>query len=424
MINIPAGYLDQVTEKFNAIGAISELAIRKIDLRTLIDEFKDLLPADMSSYSKVLFITEGFPLGISVPSVPTAHLPKLRVGLSIASNLGEYTIALDKKHAFNGVFLANKSIDITAEHTAMSKALARTYGLVKLENMKDAKLSELEVEVFPYDVLYIATHGSQIEAQRNTYEYTTSDGEAHEIVISLGLGPTSSLHKIESVDGVEKTSDQWSKPQIKVWSQYMDNVVQKGQQLTPIKSERTLLQMRSLQFDPNPSGMGSGNTFNMLAGGYLPLAMVNACGSWNDISGSFVFAGCSSYIGTVLPVSNKTAVLYAESFFDNLFNHELINAAHLAKKDLPDDYTKSLYAFTGTFESKFDFSSGVDDPNGIDVLKRRMPTQIQKIEERIKELKGKEKQKIIEAYEVQEMYLKHELTGFEDAVDTAQKRRT
>jgi hypothetical protein len=390
----------------------------------MIEEFNNLLSeSDLTKYSKVLFVTEGIPLGIALSTVPTAHLPKLRVGLTIASNLGEYTTALTNKHAFNGTFLnlQDNGIKSDVEHKVMSDALLRTYGLVKLEDMKDAKLSELEVEVFPYDILYIATHGGQIEAELNTYEYTTSDGVEHEVVMSLGLGPTATMHKIESVDGILKDSENWKEDQIDVWKDYADNVIAKGQKLAPIKTERSLLQMRSLQFDPVSSGMGSGNTFRVLSGGYMPLVIVNACGSWNDLSGSFVFAGCSSYIGTTLPVTNDVAENYAKNFFENLFNDELINVAHKAKSGLSDDYHKSLYVFTGTFESKFDFKSSESDPSGIEVLKRRIPIEIDKIESRIKELEAEGNDKYIEAYKVESLYLTYELDRFQGALDKVEK---
>lgn len=421
MIDISPDYLAQVNSKLNKMADAKDRDVRKIDLNTLTDEFKALLPnEDFSKYNKVLFITEGFPLGIAIPDVPSAHLPKLRVGLTIAANLGEYTIALNRKHAFNGVFLRlpDKGITTKTEEDAMSDALLRTSGLVKHENMRDAKLGELTVEVFPYDILYIATHGGQIEANLNSYEYTMPDGTKHEVKMAVGIGPTATLHKIESVDGVQKDTNEWKKEQIDVWADYAEKVIRGGEKLNAFKTERVSLEMRTLQFEPASGDMGSGGTFNVLAGGYLPLVIVNACGSWNDLSGNFVFAGCSSYIGTILPVTNATAASYAVSFFDNLFCEELINAAHKAKHSLKDDYEKSLYVFTGTFESKFDFASGSDDPNGIEVLQRRIPQEIKKIEDRLKELESKESKKMLEAYKVQAMYLEHELSDFIDVVNS------
>jgi hypothetical protein len=217
-----------------------------------------------------------------------------------------------------------------------------------------------------------------------------------------------------------KDSKDWKDEQINVWADYAEKVIRGGQKLTALKSEKKRLEMRTLQFEPTAAGMGSGGTFNVLAGGHLPLVIVNACGSWNDLSGSFIFAGCSSYIGTILPVTNGTAEKYAVSFFDDLFNSELITAAHKAKQSL-DDYEKSLYVFTGTFESKFDFASSNDGPNGIDVLKRRIPQEIKKIDERIKELKGKEKVRVIESYKVQALYLTNELSGFEEVLDKVER---
>jgi hypothetical protein len=81
-----------------------------------------------------------------------------------------------------------------------------------------------------------------------------------------------------------------------------------------------------------------------------------------------------------------------------------------------------LYVFNGTFESKFDFASSKEDPNGIDVLQKRIPREIAKIKARISELKGKERKHIIEAYEVQALYLSNELEQFNKSVNASRKK--
>lgn len=423
-IEVDENLSQSIVEKLNKISAPNvSVDIRKIDLKQLKEDLTGLLPkTDFSRYSKVLFISDGIPFGITIPEIATAHLPKLKLGISIASNLGEYVIATHRKHAFNGTILLNRDLDTKKEEEAMSAAMLRTQGLVKTEVLKHAKLSELEVEIFPYDVLYIATHGSQIVASRETYNFKTDDGSEHEIIVDVGRGTTGEVHYIVSVDSVEKSSKEWTKAHGQVWGEYMEKVIKQRMPISPVKKpESVLIQLRDLQFEPNQSGMGSGAALNTLAGGYSPLVIVNACGSWNEISGSFVFAGCTAFIGTLLPVLDSTASSYGVAFFANLFKEELISVAHKARLALPDEYTQSLYIFTGTFESKFDFASSKSDPNGIDVLQNRIPREIKKIKARISELKGKERKNILEAYEVQALYLKNELEQFNESVEASRK---
>ena len=424
-INTPDDLAGLIVERLNNISAPNVVVdVRKIDMRQLKEDLEGYLPSiDLSTYAKILFISNGIPFGITAPSVPTAHLPKLKLGISIANNLGEYVVALNQKHAFNGTILINREINTQKEEEAMSAALLRTQGLVKTKSMYHAKLSELEVEIFPYDVLYVATHGSQVVAERCTYNFRTADGKSHEIVVAVGRGTTGSVHHIESVDGVAKSSASWDRDlHGSVWVDYMENVVRKNVQLVPLKSESVLLQMRDLQFEPNQTGLGSGTAFNSLAGGNLPLVIVNACGSWNELNGNFLFAGCSAFVGTLLPVTNGIAENYAEAFFNELFNSELINVAHIAKQSLPDDYTQGLYMFCGTFESKFDFKSSRNDPNGIDVLLDRIPKQVARIEDRIKEIKDTEDERFTEAYKVQSMYLQNELDQFRNSLNSTNKK--
>jgi hypothetical protein len=418
-ITIPADFPAKIVEKLNNISASNvPVDIRKIDLNQIKEDLTQFLPSiDFSKYSKVLFISEGVPFGIALPATVTAHLPKLKLGISIASNLGEYAISQHRKHAFNATMLINRELKTKNEEEALAAAMLRTQGLVKTEALKHAKLSELEVEVFPYDVLYIATHGGQVVASRETYEFKTDDGNTHEIVVDVGRGTTGEVHHIVSVDKVEKSSSDWTKVQGQVWVEYMDKVVRNRMPVTPVKKPETvMIQMRDLQFEPNQSGMGSGMAFNTLANGYSPLVIVNACGSWNEISGTFVFAGCTAFIGTLLPVLDSTAAKYGEVFCKNLFKDELINVAHKARISLSDEYNQSLYIFTGTFESKFDSASSKSDPNGIDVLQRRIPREIEKIKERIKELNGTERKNIIEAYEVHAYFLEQELEQLNHAI--------
>jgi|GEM_PF-4836264 len=424
-IKMPADLPAKIIEKLNNISASNvPVDIRKIDLNQIKEDLTQLLPnVDFSKYSKVLFISEGVPFGIALPTTVTAHLPKLKLGISIASNLGEYTISQHRKHAFNATMLINRELKTKNEEEALTAAMLRTQGLVKTEALKHAKLSELEVEVFPYDVLYIATHGGQVVALRETYEFKTGDDSTHEVVVDVGRGTTGEVHHIVSVDGVEKSSSDWTKVQGQVWVEYMDKVVRNQMPVTPVKKPETvMIQMRDLQFEPNQSGMGSGMAFNTLANGYSPLVIVNACGSWNEISGTFVFAGCAAFIGTLLPVPDSTAAKYGEVFCNNLFKDELINVAHKARTSLSDEYNQSLYIFTGTFESKFDSASSKSDPNGIDVLQRRIPKEIEKIKERIKEVKGTERENIIEAYEVHAYFLEHELEQLNHAISQTNKK--
>jgi hypothetical protein len=426
MINTPLSLTKNVVEKLNKISASNvSVDIRKIDMKQLKEDLTAILPAaDLSKYSKILFISDGIPFGITIPEVATAHLPKLKLGISIASNLGEYVTAIQKRHAFNGTILINRDLDTEKEETAMSAAMLRTRGLVKTETLKHAKLSELAVEIFPYDVLYVATHGSQIVASRETYDFKTDDGSNHEIVVDLGRGTTGEVHYIFSVDSVEKSSSEWTKSHGNVWGEYMEKVIKQRMPISPIKKpESVLIQLHELQFEPHKNGMGSGTALNSLAGGYSPLVIVNACGSWNEISGNFVFAGCTAFIGTLLPVLDSTAASYGEAFFENLFNEELINVAHKARMSLPDEYNQSLYVYTGTFESKFDFASSSDDPNGIEVLQKRIPREIDKIKARIKELNGKERKQIIDAYEAHAYYLEYELEQFNESVKQASKKK-
>lgn len=422
MINAPDELTSKVSEKLNKISSPRvSVDIRKIDFKQIKEELSELLPkVDFTKYSKVLFISDGLPFGITIPNVRTAHLPKLRLGISIASDLGEYVIALHRKHAFNGTILINRALDTQKEEKAMSAAMQRTQGLVKTEVIKHAQLSELEVEIFPYDILYIATHGSQIVASRETYNFKTDDGAEHEIVVDVGRGTTGEVHFIVSVDGIEKSSPKWTKAQGKVWVEYLAKVVKQRQPIAPVKKpESVLIPLRDLQFEPQPNGMGSGTAFHMLAGGNYPLVIVNACGSWNELNGNFIFAGCSAFIGTLLPVWDSTAASYGQAFFENLFKDELINVAHKARLALSDEYEQSLYVFSGTFESKFDFASSSSDPNGIEILQKRIPSNIQKIRAQIKELRGKEQKEILEVYKAHVYYLEQELKQFNEAVGQA-----
>lgn len=424
MISAPEELSETIVEKLNKISEPNVSAeVRKIDLKQIKEDLVALLPKDdFSKYSKVLFVSDGLPFGITMPNTATAHLPKLRLGITIASDLGEYVTATHKKHAFNGTILINRDLDTQKEEKAMAAALLRTQGLVKTEPLKHAKLSELEIEVFPYDVLYIATHGNQIVASRETYNFKAEDGLNHEVVVDVGRSTSGEVHHIVSIDGIEKSSQQWLKSHGQIWGEYMDKIVKKRTPIKPIKKpESVLLQMRGLQLEPHKNGMSPGPALNVLAGGNLPLVIANACGSWNALNVNFMFAGCSAFIGTLLPVKDSVAANYGEALFENLFKEELINVAHKARMSLPDEYTQSLYMFSGTFESKFDFASLPSDPNGIEVLQKRIPRDIKKIEARIKELKGKERQQIIDAYEAQAYYLEKELERFNKSVEEADR---
>jgi hypothetical protein len=357
MVEPPTGFNDRVLAKLNTISDTTHKDIRAIDIAALKDELANVLPklVHWAQYKKILFISEGTPYSLCMPSLYTVHAPITNLGQFLASNIYESLSVQQRRAGVIGMFVNNlDGQTVKEEYECFEQALTKARGFLCFRDAHNSKLSEYELESFPYDILYIAAHGNQVAGYKATYTYKHSDGLEHEIVVNEANGVTGRIIFIESVDGVIKDGKGWTEELAHIWGDFATKFMKLKDRMKPVIGEQVMLPMRQLVLGSDTNGgMASPISSHHLAGQRRPLVIVNACGSWGDLVSRFTFAGASSYIGTLWPVSNGVAKAFTVKFLGKLFEIELITAFHEARLSLADGQDQFTYIVTGSFETRF-----------------------------------------------------------------------
>jgi hypothetical protein len=407
----------EVTDKLNNISNTKHRDIRKIEIEGLREYISSKLPVFLNwqKYEKLLFITEGIPYSLALPNEKVVHASSLNLGHFLAHNRYEFEYSRFKKEGLIGLFVRNSGMNTTNEQAWFSDALMRAKGFSKTISNIHTALTELEIEILPYDVLYIATHGKQVEGTRNTYTFIAKDKQEHTVSILESEGVGGKLIFIESVDGVIKDSDEWSSKHGEIWGEIAKRIGKRND-LKPVIGVKVTIPMRELILGGNNEpGLNSPINFDRLAYQRMPLVIVNACGSWGDIFYRFMYAGASSYIGTLWPVYDSEAEQFADAFLKKVFSLNLDDAFFEAKDSLREDL-KQNYVFTGTFESKFDPGAEYS-PDAYTSMVQRLGANAQKAKDTLRSRRKLLSPKHIDWYERDIWYFEKELAEVEKLVE-------
>lgn len=420
-LETPDELLQETIDDLNKIDA-SPPAVREIDVRALAEKLEAYLPDEIASsaYDKLLIITEGVPFGLAIDKQETLYANNLMLGHFLAHNIYEYEWGKRERIGLVGLFVADRSVEMPNEYDGFCVALSRAKGLPKKRTTGHPKLSELEIMTLPYDILYIATHGKQLDGVEEEYFFTDTKGVSHTLTIDRAYGVIGFVAFIKAVDGIENKSEDWGKDQQAVWGEFAMIHMYEGNPLpAPTKSRSGIkLPMRSLVLGHEP-GMNSPFAVQRLASGQRPIVIANACGSWNEMSTRFTFAGASAYIGTLWAVSSKSADEFASKLHENIFDTPLDDAFFEARSSLTNNLDKKNYIMTGSFENKYDANTPFSSDGYVEVRKR-LERNLAVVRERIKNFSKSTPKDIRNNTEIDEMLYKDELK----ALDEAEKEAT
>jgi hypothetical protein len=354
LLNIPTNLKKAAIAKLNSISGTPHADIRQIDIDSLIELLQEFLPEiAREDYEQAVYITDELPLGLCNPNLPAVHSYIVNIGQQIVRNIYDGNYALGKRDGVLGLFCQNtdKDFDTRRERQAADAALLKTGGIFRGMTTYNASLNDIMLETIPYDVLYIATHGGQVKGVENIY-HVEVDGTTHEVLIHESADKTTySVFEIVEVDGKKADGAGWidahSKVRGKTWE-----LLSEGKLPPASQTNGTVDMQRREIVLGSGNGAGSAGAFHGLASGYRPMVIVNACGSWADISARFIFGGASVYIGTYWSVSHGTAIKFAEEFFKHLFDVDVYEAFERARNVLSDQ-DRLAYAISGTLENRF-----------------------------------------------------------------------
>jgi hypothetical protein len=329
----------------------------------------------------ITFFTSHIPYGLAFPEVPSTHL-EIYPDLGVAVLNG---LAAGNKEA-TGVrcaVLIDPGKAPAPEVEAVARALAKRKVFVRGYPWKAANVRDVTntVELFPYDFLLFATHCGDADGYRFTYEFADASGRKRRLVVdtAIGVGRTDDpdilnvmqFERFHELDGVS-----WSDPdkseKLEVGTAIIDFVeLMRAKDLKPVEREtipRVLGSAALKMADHNYIAMP-----RELADHGTPVIFNNACASWHQLSGRFIFAGARAYIGTLFPVTGAEAAQVAEFFIDSAKNATLAEALWRAQNQTYGQLgTRRPYVLTGVYPQSLDVF--LDDvPN---YIRKRLETAL------------------------------------------------
>jgi hypothetical protein len=352
---------EQILEEFYGINDNPHRSVSDT-LTRLRQEVRELTgPVSIPPGGSITFITDELPLGFAFPEVPCTHLfiyPNL--GISIVQGL-----AAEQRDS-PGTRVATLVNPQTAPAPEIDAAvtLLRPRGIyVRKYEGPVANVTSVNemIELFPYDLLLIATHCGDVSGYRWTYEYEDSEGYQRTLVvdIALGIGRTNVKDLLDvkqfmrfiSLDGVD-----WNNPvdkkKLYVGKAILTFIerVRSKPELKPVKKGNVARVSGSAAL-----AMADGNLIALprsLAHEGTPIIINNACVSWHRLAKTFMFGGARVYMGTLMPVTSAEAAAVVERMLGKHFAKPLPTALWAAQRDVYGADGRTPYVMLGVFSQR------------------------------------------------------------------------
>ncbi len=333
-----------------------------------------LCPGVIPPDGGITFFTSHIPYGFGFPEVPSTHLelyPDL--GGSVLNGLAAGNADTT---GIRCAVLVDPDQTRSPEVEAVARSLTNRSVFVRGYPWKTANVRDITntVELFPYDFLLFATHCGDADGYRFTYEFSDASGRTRRLVVDTAIGVAQTddpdmlnvmqFERFHELDGVS-----WSDPKksekLEVGTAIKDFVeLHNAKELEPVERElipRVLGSAALKMADHNYIAMP-----RELADHGSPVIFNNACASWHQLSGRFMFAGARAYIGTLFPVTGAEAAQVAEFFVEHDEAMPLAEALWRAQnKTYDQSQMRRPYVMTGVY------------PQNLNVVQDDVPSYIQ-----------------------------------------------
>lgn len=316
---------------------------------------------DIPPAGSVTFITGRLPYGFAFSGTPSTHLFKYPdLGLSIVNGLAAEQ---PRTKGVNVAVLVDPETTDAPEIAAATKLLPERRIFVRGYRGARANVTDIShmVELFPYDLLLIATHCGDAPGYRWTYEFKDSEGLDRTVVVDLAIGVghadsddmvhVTQFMYIRSLDGVD-WSDEEKKNSLYIGTAMKDffERIRAKPELEPVAKEdipRVLSSAALKMFDDNFIALP-----RSLAGENTPIVINNACASWHRLAETFTFGNARAYIGTLFPVSTTEAHDVVVGVLDKHYGKPLPTALWSAQRKVYGDSIRRPYVITGVYPQR------------------------------------------------------------------------
>lgn len=357
----PGQVTKAILEAFYSLNDPNEVSPTQ-QLRDLASKLRDLcVGVDLPIGGSLTFVTDGIPYGFAFPEAPSTHLFKYPdLGIAVING---FSREQPKTRGTNVAVLIDPLQTDAPEIDAASELLADRRMFVRGHRGAGATVHAVSqtIELFPYDVLILATHCGDAGGWRSTYEFTDSSGRARVLVVDVAIGvgdpkgPDDKLEVMEFTRFHELDGVLWDDPdrdaKLEVGSAIKDYTERRREaDFKPVRTEHIPRVMDSValkMFDNNYLALP-----RSLAGKELPIIINNACASWRELADRFTFASARAYIGTLFPIATTEAHDVVMGALGKFFEKELPHAFWSAQNRVYGDGVRRPYVITGVYTQR------------------------------------------------------------------------
>jgi hypothetical protein len=316
---------------------------------------------DIPPAGSITFITARLPYGFALGNTPSTHLFKYPdLGLAVING---FAAEQPRTRGVNVAVLVDPETTDAPEIAAAARLLPGKGIFVRGYSGPAANVTDIShmVELFPYDMLVIATHCGDAPGYRWAYEFKDSEGLDRRVVLDIAIGVghadqddmvhVTEFMRIRSLDGVD-WSDEEKKKNLHIGTAMQDffERIQEKPELEPVSKEHIQRVLSSAALK-----MSDHNLIVLprsLAGEGTPIVINNACASWHRLSETFTFGNARAYIGTLFPISTSEAHDVVVGVLDKHFGKPLPTALWSAQRKVYGSSVRKPYVMIGVYPQR------------------------------------------------------------------------
>ena len=351
--NLPEKVRKNWIERLYALGDGENVAERFAELREMVSSH--IAEIDFSPYKNVLFITDGFPWGISISNAPTTHM-LLYPDLGRSTVYGIWASQPEHRGSRTALLIDPQKVQ-GAEIPAIAEALVNNGTLVRRLSgpNSSASLVQMALDVLPNDIVVLSSHSGDVPGDRVTYSFPDANGRGRQLVVdhvtyfSKDTDPemvlVSELHHFHSLDGVawdNVDEESYSGAPIESWKNLGESLERRKYAVHSERITRVVGSM-AIALHDGPWLFASHGFHQKTA----PVVFNNSCWSWHQLGRKFLFAGARAYVGCLYPVLDVEAQEVAVRVFSRHKDKELYRAVWHAQNDAYGSSSRRPYVVFG-----------------------------------------------------------------------------
>jgi len=339
---------------------------------------------DIRSYEFATFFTKAIHYGFFCPQIPATHiLNSILPSYFLAISVSENKVTVNSTVLVDTGFFKNSETDDICDLLTVKN--------VCVKELRDNQFSNFDldnaVQFYPYDLLFICSHGGSPSGERFKIGFNDSNDCYHTITIdvahsfeptNVGKGDNRMINVKTFTEFIELDDQPWYSKHYKPGSSktVVSDFIMIDRKDWQVLERTKVENMKHCNVIVTQSKMG----------GYMPMVhsisdpesapfvFNNSCISNHTLDNSFIFAGASFYVGTIKNVNNLDAVNVAKTFFKKTVEdeHELALSLWQAQQE-SDLVGGSVYTSTGCHFMKFLFDSSSDSR---EIVKRRIKADV------------------------------------------------